>query len=109
RYNRDDVVLETTKSGHLLRLHVPGLAEKRPSLLLGDSVYISLATDTGTISRRKYQGIVHQVEQSSVLLAFHPSFHSIYKGQKCHIEFSFSRTTLRREHHSISFFGELED
>lgn len=50
------------------RLQVPGLAEARPSLVRGDSVYVR----ESETSRVKYQGIVHKVEQASVILGFDP-------------------------------------
>ncbi len=55
RYDMFDVSFE--RRGQYLGLEVPGLAEKRPSLVLGDSVVV---TRDGTLS---YEGCVHEVLQ----------------------------------------------
>lgn len=44
---------------------MPGLAEHKPSIIRGDSIYISEIN-----AKVKYEGIVHQVLESSVELCF---------------------------------------
>ena len=46
---------------------VPGLAEKRPSLLKGDRLYVSTRR-----SDREFEGYVHQIQQEEVWLKFSP-------------------------------------
>jgi hypothetical protein len=46
---------------------VPGLAEKRPSVLRNDSVYVMIDGDNSV----KYEGVVHTVNEKDVLLGFH--------------------------------------
>ena len=63
---------------YLLQLEIPGLAEKRPSVLRGDRIYVTVATDstldieTPNLDRnlREYEGYVHEVEETRVLLGF---------------------------------------
>ena len=63
---------------HLLELVVPGLAEKRPSVMRGDKIYVMIATDlqlekTDSIApqeNKEYEGFVHEVEENTVLLGF---------------------------------------
>ncbi len=56
--------------GPYLALSVPGLAEGRPSLLIGDRVILSASHDAGL----EYEGYVHEVcdmiFSTSVLLGF---------------------------------------
>jgi helicase MOV-10 len=72
--------MERTPSGKSLRLKVPGLAEKRPSLMYGDSVFVTLPNEKVT-----WEGCVHTIERETVLLQFDRRFHSNYIGQRCRI------------------------
>lgn len=47
---------DITREGHLYRLFVPGLAEKRPSLLKGDAVFAQIQSRD-----RAYKGFIHKV------------------------------------------------
>lgn len=84
-------------SNALDRLEVPGLAEKRPSIILGDKIRVK---NHGGVDKW-FVGYVHRVEQSSVLLRFHPTFNS-YKGQRYDVCFFLCRSTIRRMHHALS-------
>ena len=48
---------------------MPGLAEKRPSVLQGDSIYVTVDGDNSL----KYEGVVHCVREIDVWLGFHKS------------------------------------
>ncbi|KAF8325174.1 P-loop containing nucleoside triphosphate hydrolase protein [Cantharellus anzutake] len=85
------------------RLTVPGLAEKRPSISLGDK--IGVRKHGG--ANKWFIGYVHKIEQTSVLLRFNPKFES-YKGQFHDVRFLLSRTSLRRMHHALSVERGLE-
>jgi helicase MOV-10 len=73
--------MQKTPSGKSIRLNVPGLAEKRPSLLYGDSVFVTLPNGR----RVTWEGCVHEIERETVLLHFDRRFYSIYIGQECRI------------------------
>ncbi|KAJ3091711.1 hypothetical protein HK102_013708 [Quaeritorhiza haematococci] len=75
---------------------VPGLAEKRPSVLYGDKVYVSTMGSTG--KNTEWEGYVHRVEQEQVWLQFNNRFlRDIWvRGMKFHVRFTFTRTPLRR-------------
>jgi helicase MOV-10 len=45
-------------------LQVPGLAEKRPSVLKGDALYVVPEGQEG--GKREWQGYVHRVERDQV-------------------------------------------
>ena len=64
---------------YLLQLDIPGLAEKRPSVLRGDKIYATVSADTtlnidspskGSKTIQEYEGVVHEVQETKVLLGF---------------------------------------
>ena len=69
---------EVKNRNYLLQLEIPGLAEKRPSVLRGDKIYVTVATDSTLDvdnpsldkNLREYEGFVHEVEETRVLLGF---------------------------------------
>ncbi|TDL24445.1 P-loop containing nucleoside triphosphate hydrolase protein [Rickenella mellea] len=95
-YNLSGTTL--TRSGVHYNLTVDGLAEKRPSIIVGDKIYVK---NYGSSSERWFEGHVHRVYEKSVDLRFHDSFNS-YKGQKYDVRFDLNRLTLRRMHQALS-------
>jgi len=83
-------------------LTVPGLAEKRPSVIVGDKV---LVKNHGSQSTSWFSGYVHKVEQLRVGLRFSNRFNS-FPGQKYDVRFCLGRIPLRRMHQALdsSFF-----
>jgi helicase MOV-10 len=77
-------------------LNVPGLAEKRPSVILGDQIRVR---HTGG-KEYWWGGYVHKVKQTEVLLRFDPRFNA-YKGQTFDVRFTLGRTPLRRMHQAL--------
>jgi helicase MOV-10 len=100
--------------GRYFLLRVPGLAEGRPSVLRGDTVFV-------TWNERRYIGRVMFVRQLEIGLELAKSFHKSFHANldSVHIRFSFSRTTFRTSHHgsvmasstmgNIMLFPETED
>jgi hypothetical protein len=78
------------REGKYFVLHVPGLAENRPSVLRGDLVHV-------TWRDHLYKGRVHQVRLLDILLEFHDSFLKSFNTSldSVDVRFTFSRTTLR--------------
>lgn len=54
---------------------------------------------TGNI---KYEGFIHKVRSSEILLKFNPKFHDDYSGEDCQISFKGSNSTVRRCHDAIN-------
>lgn len=83
-----------------LRLEVEGVAEKRPSISLGDSIQV---TDPFPSSRSKsiYEGCIHKVEQNAIIVKFHPEFHQNHNRRDYQIDFFFSRTSFKRQQHAL--------
>ena len=48
-------------------IQVPGLAENRPSLIIGDRVVVADASGSGC----EYEGFIHIIEQEKVSLKFY--------------------------------------
>ncbi|TRM60361.1 P-loop containing nucleoside triphosphate hydrolase protein [Schizophyllum amplum] len=78
-------------------LDVPGLAEKRPSVLIGDSILVQKAGDT---TGRWYEGRVHVVRQVEVGLKFHTTF-GWSAAQRYTVRFRLNRIPLRRQHQAL--------
>ncbi|XP_071451621.1 probable RNA helicase armi [Hetaerina americana] len=104
---------ETGPGGQFLSLEVPGLAEKRPSIIVGDHVLLSSSSDIHN-EGTKYEGFVHKILKSEVWLKFNFGFHETYKQLLCetllnpqapklewNVSFHFSRTPLRRCHLAV--------
>ena len=53
-----------------LTLEVPGLAEKRPSLVRGDRLFVKKLAADGTPENKRYEGYIHRVELNEVFLRF---------------------------------------
>ncbi|KAI8821341.1 putative helicase mov-10-B.1-like protein [Fimicolochytrium jonesii] len=92
--------------GSYLTLEVPGLAEKRPSVLYGDKIYVRLA---GQSVAREYEGYVWRVQKEEVYLKFSPTFvNNIWiAGMLLDVRFTFCRTPLRRQHLAISKLNDV--
>lgn len=76
------------------RLDVPGLAENRPSVLLGDKIALFPSNSEG----ERFIGYVHQVREMCVLIHLHGNFDG---NRKYDVEFCPSRSTSRRMHQAI--------
>lgn len=115
-YDMEHKRVKYTRGDHFV-LEVPGLAEKRPSVLRGDTVV--LCQQGTNFQQRQYGGCVHDVRLSEVgrlgstllcttphalsqvYLRFSESFHRMYAnypGAEFQVRFVVSRTTIRRFH-----------
>ncbi|CAE6499995.1 unnamed protein product [Rhizoctonia solani] len=68
-FDMDDVTLQRT--GNSYRLTVPGLSEKRPSVIVGDKINVHPHSAPEKVW---YRGIVHEIETGTVLVAFNKAF-----------------------------------
>lgn len=83
-----------------LCVEINGLAEKRPSLIIGDRVVVK---DMWQNNSPSYEGFIHAIKGELVLMKFHLQFHENYNGSDVSIEFYFSRTIFRRAHQCINY------
>ncbi|KDR68378.1 hypothetical protein GALMADRAFT_257029 [Galerina marginata CBS 339.88] len=84
------------------KLLVEGLAENRPSVLVGDFILVSRPEGAETLNTRTwYEGRVHQVHQNHVSLRFSDEFRT-YKGTKFDVRFVLNRLPFRRMHQVLT-------
>ncbi|XP_054285812.1 probable RNA helicase armi [Macrosteles quadrilineatus] len=103
--SRYDTTAALHRVDEYLSLEIPGLAERRPSLMVGDTVIArpswtdanSWATDNNTVA---YEGFIHKVLSNEVLLKFNPTFHDTCSGVYS-INFESNRTSFRRLHQAV--------
>ncbi|THH07554.1 hypothetical protein EW145_g3302 [Phellinidium pouzarii] len=88
---------ELRQKGKFYKLHIDGLASKRPDLLLGDRICVRLSGSGKWVS-----GIVHDVIDEYVLLHFGKEF-KVLRGQKFDIHFVFNAQVYRRMHEALSW------
>ncbi|KAI0093452.1 P-loop containing nucleoside triphosphate hydrolase protein [Irpex rosettiformis] len=96
QYDMSDATMEP--QGSFYKLEIAGLAEKRPSLIVTDRIFVK---NFGSAAKHWFEGHVHKVEMNSVLLRFHSTFHS-YKGQRYHVRFDLNRLVYRRMHQGLT-------
>lgn len=109
-YDMESVTMKR-KGLQFLSLDVPGLAERRPSLVYGDFIFARIASADAS-ETTPYQGYIHRVEAEEVYLKFDEEFHINHvPGNLYNVQFSFNRTGVRRLHQAIeateSLNGEI--
>lgn len=82
----------------LFSLSVPGLAEKRPSVLLGDRIHVQPHESR---DGKWYEGYVHVVRKEEVGLCLHMSYKEHNPARLYNIRFTLNRTPLRRQHQAL--------
>ena len=98
-YNMEGVQMSHGVDRDFLSLEVPGLAEKRPSVLVGDSVFVS---KVGSSDMKLYEGYAHHIRDISVELKFDNTFHRQFvREQRFNVQFTFSRKLLRVFHQGL--------
>lgn len=73
-------------------MQVPGLAEKRPGVLVGDRILVQRPEVT---NGHWFEGRVHVVRKEEVGLRFHPSFRA---NRQFRVRFKLNRFPMRRQH-----------
>ncbi|KAG5351366.1 hypothetical protein C0989_006827 [Termitomyces sp. Mn162] len=89
---------------HQMELEVPGLAEKRPSILVGDRILVQAK---GSTQGHWFEGGVHAVRKEEVNLGFNRSFRGWSRNQLYNVRFKLNRYPVRRQHQALdSAFSE---
>ncbi|EIN09075.1 P-loop containing nucleoside triphosphate hydrolase protein [Punctularia strigosozonata HHB-11173 SS5] len=96
RYSMYGVTLEPRPPRY--RLQVDGLAEKRPSVLVGDFINVKFTSERDD---KWYQGRVHELHNTSVDVRFSDSF-STFRGNSFDVRFVLNRLPLRRAHQAVA-------
>ncbi|KAE8670329.1 putative RNA helicase SDE3 [Hibiscus syriacus] len=106
-YNMENINMR--KKGKYLSLQVPGLAEKRPSLVHGDHIFVKLACEDVSEAARVYEGYIHRVEAEEVYLKFALEFHSDHIDENLYnVQFTYNRINMRRQYHAIDATKRLD-
>ncbi|KAK0229484.1 RNA helicase [Armillaria nabsnona] len=86
-----------TRRSQYYDLCVPGLAEKRPSVLIGDNI---LVRKKDAPEGHWFSGGVHGVLLETVGLRFSPKF-QVSPSDRLHVRFKLNRIPLRRQHQAL--------
>lgn len=95
------VCLASSRTKHFLpRLSIPGLAERKPSVLVGDRFLIRKC---GAQDDKWHEGVVHRVYVTHVSLHLSSKF-SLHRhpSKKVDVRFQLNCMPLRREHHAVA-------
>uniref|UniRef100_UPI003AABEA36 putative helicase mov-10-B.1 n=1 Tax=Centroberyx gerrardi TaxID=166262 RepID=UPI003AABEA36 len=108
KYDMVDVSMARHNSNNnLLLLQVPGVSEKRPSVLHGDQVLVTHSGQSGDLGSQTYQGYVHHVDNEQVQLGFNKKFLQHFtEGMKFSVEFTVNRLTMRIQHRAAELASE---
>ncbi|KAH7334376.1 P-loop containing nucleoside triphosphate hydrolase protein [Rhizoctonia solani] len=82
-------------------LNVPGLEEKRPSVIVSDLVAIRKPALNPNSKTPVYGGFVTEVQRSDVIMQLHGEFPHVV-NQEWEVRFTVNRLVLRRMHDAIS-------
>ncbi|KAF6757649.1 RNA helicase [Ephemerocybe angulata] len=99
RYDMTDAPLSQWNQYYYLA--IPGLAEKRPSVLVGDRILVQASSTPNP--GQWFEGHVHVVRQTEVGLRFHYNFDRLAwsEGRRYNVRFKLSRIILRRMHQAM--------
>ncbi|ESK92581.1 rna helicase [Moniliophthora roreri MCA 2997] len=95
QYDISSTRLERQSSFYYLM--VPGLAEKRPSVLVGDYIRVHIH---GSPEGKWFEGGVHVVRLEDVGLKFHKSF-NVSPSDRVDVRFKLNRYPMRRQHQAL--------
>ncbi|XP_051780349.1 RNA helicase Mov10l1 [Erpetoichthys calabaricus] len=87
------------KSANYLLLDVPGVADGRPSVSLGDKVLLKRTLANGI--ELEYTAYISEIYNDELSLRVNLDFHSNYNGEPLDVEFTFNRLTMRRCHAAV--------
>ncbi|ONK74337.1 uncharacterized protein A4U43_C03F5200 [Asparagus officinalis] len=102
-----ELVTMKRRGNHFLSLEVPGLAEKRPSLVYGDYIFAKLVVPYSN-DNKTYQGYIHKVDADQIFLKFDDEVHYRHQNKNLYnVSFTYNRTTMRRLYHAINAAANL--
>lgn len=106
-YDMERVTMKR-KGYHFLSLEVPGLAERRPSLVHGDFILAKMPSGHANDTVNAYQGYIHHVEADEVYLKFAPEFHVNHRDFNLYnVQFTYNRINMRRFYQAIDAADSL--
>ncbi|KAE8729102.1 P-loop containing nucleoside triphosphate hydrolases superfamily protein isoform 1 [Hibiscus syriacus] len=136
RTHNMECVMMRTKGRQFVSLEVPGLAERRPSLVHGDFIFAKIASDNSDSRVYQdanfsvftvivialsdlnfsgfllgmFQGYIYRVEADEVLLKFADEFHTLHRDRNLYnVHFTYNRVAMRRLYQAIEAAQSLQD
>ncbi|KAL8485172.1 hypothetical protein ACS0TY_027463 [Phlomoides rotata] len=107
-YDMECVSMKRCKRNNLLSLEVPGLAEKRPSLLISDFIFVMSFSKDET-SNTPHQGFIHRVEAEEIHLQFEPRFQRSHRDSNLYnVQFTYNRKNMRLLYQSVEAAEHLD-
>ncbi|XP_063977617.1 probable RNA helicase armi [Diachasmimorpha longicaudata] len=103
KYDMENAILRARDE--FLSLEVPGLSEKRPSLMIGDKAVVSFRWDSSK-GAFKYEGCIHKVTSCEVFMKFNQRFHDNYHGEDCQVTFKSSYSSISKCHNAVDLAVE---
>ncbi|EUC63974.1 RNA helicase [Rhizoctonia solani AG-3 Rhs1AP] len=100
QYDMQRITIDKLPNGKY-SLHVPGLEEKRPSVIVSDLVAIRRPSLNPNSRAPVYGGYVTEVQRSEVIMQLHGEFPHVV-NQEWETRFTVNRLVLRRMHDAIS-------
>jgi len=102
---------QVQKQGSRFLLKVPGLAEKRPSVLRGDRIYLQILDKNGVNSlKTDYEGFVEEIQADCVKLKVHDGFSRNHvKGVKISVRFQFNRLSIQLQQRFLDFAENMPE
>ncbi len=88
--------------GTVYSLHVEGLIEGRPSVIMGDKIIVSKAN-----AHQRFEGRVIDIQRSTVVLLFNARFpHKLFSNtDRYDVMFRLQRKPLKAAHRALEFMG----
>ncbi|KAL8205981.1 hypothetical protein R6Q57_009532 [Mikania cordata] len=102
-YDMQNVTFKT--KGRFLSLEVPGLAERRPSIVVGDLVIAKSVSHNTPL----YKGYIFRVEAEEVIVSFHDDVHGNYSEvDRYDVQFEYNRLGMKRLYQALEASGKLD-
>ncbi|CAL8359245.1 unnamed protein product [Lota lota] len=96
------------RGAQYLHLDIPGLAEGRPNLFIGDRITLKEPQCNGVTM--EYIAYVMEIHEEEVSLRVNAELRQRYQGEPLNVEFTYNRMTMRRCHHALEqakHFGQV--
>ncbi|KAM7280885.1 hypothetical protein ACFE04_008019 [Oxalis oulophora] len=106
-HNMERVTMK--RNGNFLSLVVPGLAERRPSLVHGDHIFAKIVGENGDDKFPPYQGYIHSVKADEIYLKFSSDYHFRHLDRyQYNVQFTYNRINTRRLYQAVDAAEKLD-
>ncbi|KAJ3104150.1 hypothetical protein HDU97_009501 [Phlyctochytrium planicorne] len=105
KYDLEKVKLDLSNDKKNFTFNVPGMAERRPSILYGDKVYVRRSG----YGDREYEGYVNYIIKETIQVSFDGEFWNRVwlQNMDFDVRFTFSRTPLKRCYQGLELVSRI--